>query len=515
VKRLSVVLAIVFLTGGPVWAEIVQSAALDKWRIEAGPPGNEFSDSHAVTKGKGDGSEKGAKGKAGETEIPEAAERWAKVLAPEAVISSTGSYGSELRYIVFEDQRQLYWLLVSLQGEMVWLQSTDKLDQIEEAVNAIVPKGRRMEIGVGRLPGRMVETLDQLLPGSAPEQAWFADTLVGPRYIARVGAVVFYATPGGRIRSGAAVAAGGLAEVASDATLGPMLPESLQKILGPYRGRFNVRNQIDQLRKDAEKAGNYEEGFRFIAMGDSRSQKDLWEAIVAHIDQLEPAPLFVINAGDVVLNGTAAEFVDYYIPPLLKTDIPYFIAVGNHDIGKSGEKGTYEYLFGEGSLNYTFDVGRNRFIFLDNVSGKTPWERVLVRADQWLTDAPEGYRKIVSVHMPPATIEKWAYHAMGPAGSKMFTDLMAKHGVDQVFLGHIHAYSTATLDGVPYTIAGGGGAELHRNFGPLGSVHHYVICDVTPEGIRQQVVRFYRKEGDTAEAQSGKGKASGSKKKGY
>jgi Icc-related predicted phosphoesterase len=126
-------------------------------------------------------------------------------------------------------------------------------------------------------------------------------------------------------------------------------------------------------------------------------------------------------------------------------------------------------------------------------------------ADKWLVGTPEGYQKIVMAHIPPATIEKWAYHAKDPAGSKMFTDLMAKHRVDEVFLGHIHAYSTAILDGVSYTIAGGGGAELHKNFGPSGSVHHYIICDVTPEGIVQQVVRFHRKEG------SASGKSAGSK----
>lgn len=82
---------------------------------------------------------------------------------------------------------------------------------------------------------------------------------------------------------------------------------------------------------------------------------------------------------------------------------------------------------------------------------------------------------------------------MNQADSEAFTELMAKHRVDEVFLGHIHAYSTATLDGVSYTVAGGGGAGLHDRFGPSGNVHHYVICDVTSDGITQQVVRFHAK----------------------
>ena len=505
-KRLSLILVMVLGMSCPVWAETGKADPLDKWRIEVGPPGNEFSAAQAVTKGEG------AKVEAAEAQTPEAVLRWASTLGPEAGITSSGSYGPELRYYVIEDQHQQYWLLASGQGDLVWLQYTDKTDQIEESVNAIVPRGKKVEIAVSQLPDKMVEVLGLLMPDTPPAQAWFADTLVGPRYIARVGGTVLYATPAGNIRAGALISAGGLAEIAPDATLGPVLPESLQKILRPYRDRVNVQKQIDRLQK---RTGNVEGGFRFIAMGDSRSQKDLWEAIIIHIDRLEPKPLFVINAGDVVLNGTAREFAEYYIPPLLNTDIPYFVAVGNHDIGKSAEKGTYEYLFGEQSLNYTFDVGKNRYIFLDNVSNSQPWEKVLEMADRWLTETPLGNRKIVTTHRPPTTIKKWAYHAMDPAGSKMFTDLMSKHRVDEVFLGHIHSYSTATLDGISYSIVGGGGAELHKNFGPLGTAHHYVICDVTPDGISQQVVRFYRKDGAPAgKAQRDKGTKAQSKGKG-
>ncbi|UCE06836.1 MAG: hypothetical protein JSW07_01980 [bacterium] len=69
---------------------------------------------------------------------------------------------------------------------------------------------------------------------------------------------------------------------------------------------------------------------------------------------------------------------------------------------------------------------------------------------------------------------------------------MEKYKVSEVFFGHIHAYSTATLNGIPYTVVGGGSAGLHERFGPLGNVHHYVICDVNSDGsIQQQVLRFY------------------------
>jgi len=61
-------------------------------------------------------------------------------------------------------------------------------------------------------------------------------------------------------------------------------------------------------------------------------------------------------------------------------------------------------------------------------------------------------KKFVFIHRPPAEIEKWAYHSMPYRMSRPFTKLMSQYKVDHVFCGHIHAYSTATYQGIPYTI---------------------------------------------------------------
>jgi hypothetical protein len=179
---------------------------------------------------------------------------------------------------------------------------------------------------------------------------------------------------------------------------------------------------------------------------------------------------------------------------LLETDIPYFVAIGNHDEGYEDKTLEYSYLFGFNALNYFFDYGRARYVFIDNATEALSYKRTLEWLARTLADTPSGYRKYVTAHQPPATIKKWAYHAWDSEESEIFTDLMTEHKVSEVYLGHIHAYSTAEFRGVRYTISGGGGAGLHDRFGPLGNVHHYVICDVQPDGtVKQQVVRFYRK----------------------
>ncbi len=269
-----------------------------------------------------------------------------------------------------------------------------------------------------------------------------------------------------------------------------VIPE-IKRLLSSHRDRFNFDGRIKKLRETAPAPGR---GFRFAVLGDSRSNPELWHALVRHMGTLDPAPDFVINTGDVVEDGLPGQYLDYYIPPLLKTDIPFFIAIGNHDMGYNKETLEFRYLFGEDALDYFFDYGNTRFVFFDNVTGIRPYEEKWKWLEGVLESTPKGFPIIVSAHRPPGNIEKWAWHGMRPGPSPAFTRLMTRYGVAHVFLGHIHAYSTARFENVDYTVTGGGGASLYPLYGPGGNFHHYIICDVMPDRtIRQTVVRFKRK----------------------
>ena len=175
--------------------------------------------------------------------------------------------------------------------------------------------------------------------------------------------------------------------------------------------------------------------------------------------------------------------------------IPYLIAIGNHDFGFKRKAIEYRYLFGNNSLNYYFDYGGYRFVMIDNVTTVQPLAETVDWLDAVLSETPENFHKIVVAHSPFGNVEKWRYHVMDKEHSKAFGDLMSKYKADHVFFGHIHAYSTATFNGVDYTVSGGGGAGLHDRFGPTGNVHHYIICDVLPDGtLKQQIVRFHKTE---------------------
>jgi len=405
---------------------------IGQWRVEVGPPGNEFYEAEQPV---------------AQTPPSEAVLRWAKILAPSAKLKKweLKSKGYEIETEMGDEE---YKFTVTPGGELLKLKYENDATYVKEEPNELVLRGTKKSIALSAVPKATLKTLAKAMPDAKPSKVWSADTIVGPRYVIQVGKMAFYARPDGQIQAGDLVSKGALDEVD---------PAKAEVVLAQYRQHFNFENQIKRLGRWPKSADG---SYRYVVMGDSRSQWELWSNIVKHIDSLDPKPDFVINGGDIVHTGYSWEYSEYYIPPVLETDIPFFVAIGNHDDGTDSMAQKYRYLFGQKSLNYYFDYGNARYVFIDNVTKVQPSHHA------W--DDPISH-------------------------SQAFTDLMTKHEVDEVYLGHIHAYSTAHYNGVDYTLTGGGGAPLKKLYGPLGNVHHYIICDVMWDGtVKQQVVRFYK-----------------------
>lgn len=462
---------------------------IGNWRVEVEAAGNTFHETPAKN------------GKSSDFAPPSAAVlRWVEIIAPGAVIKDlrmrNDNYRIKVEYDV-RDTRHRYELEVRADGKLRKLKKLESRSdgrRVEEKSGNLIFRQTRENVPVEDLPAAALEALTKALPDTEPLEAWRAQTIAGERYIILMDDLVFYVRPDGHIQAAGLLKDGALNEIDPpkmyNLTGDETYAEELRILLEPYRDRFKVRNRIEELGKKPRSADG---SYRYIVMGDGRSQYDLWSSILAHIDALEPKPDFMITTGDLVLRGTAREFREYFIPPLLETDIPCFPAIGNHDTGWGGNAREFRFLFGDDAMNYHFDYGKARYIFFDNVSGAQTFEQTLAWLDRTLADTPAGFRKVLSAHKPPATIGKWAYHAMNMENSQSFTHLMTKHRVDEVFLGHIHAYSTASLGGVAYTVSGGGGAGLHNRYGPKGDVHHYILCDVMADGtVEQRVVRFFR-----------------------
>ena len=457
---------------------------INDWRIEVGPAGNEFYQEPEES----------------EPENRPPSEKLLNIIhqfAPSYTdVSEWKLLKNNLYRIRAEAGPEKYDYHISLDGKLHEITYNNDSTKTREKAYALLIKDTKKPIPLDQVPQKALNTIEVVFPNSGPDQTWIASTFAGKRYVIVVEGMVFYARDDGQFQSARFIKEGGLEENYpvnrnEDSVRAEIISEA-SAILDDFRDRFNFDNQITKLKK---RQNDKNTSFRFIVMGDSRSNNDLWENINKHIAMLNPQPDFIINTGDIVARGFVKEFREYFIPPLLDSNVPYFVAIGNHDLGFNKKAIEYRYLFGDNSLNYYFDYHNYRFIFVDNVSRVHPLEETVVWLEKVLSETPKNFNIIVSLHEPFGNIERWSYHAMDKQHSKMFTDLMSKYKVKHVFCGHIHAYSTATFNGVDYTVTGGGGAGLYKRYGPKGNVHHYIISDVTSGNIlKQQVVRFYKTE---------------------
>jgi predicted MPP superfamily phosphohydrolase len=454
---------------------------IGQWRVESGDPGNPF---YQIPRSQQE-----------QMPPPEKLINIVKVLAPAYTeISSWQIRNNNVYRIRAKANYEEYDYYLSLDGMIYAIEYENDSTHIDEEADDLIIKGTKRAVPLDQVPAKTLKTLSLIIPDSTERQSYAANTIAGIRYIVKTGEIVFYARPDGQIQAAGLIDHGALNEIDPSEDHKLLSDEQTlsqaQEILSSYRQKFNINNQINILK---EKQSCQNGSFRFVVLGDSRSNPDLWSNMLTHISLIDPQPDFIINSGDIVSRGLSKEYIEYFIPPLLESDIPIFIAIGNHDDGYSGKAIEYRYLFGDNALNYYFDYCNTRFVFFDNATKVDSPEERLQWLEKVLSETPQNRKIIVAAHKPIGNIEKWSYHAMGKEHSEMFTDQMSKYNVEHVFFGHIHAYSTTTFNNVDYTISGGGGAGLHDRFGPQGKVHHYIICDVLSDGsLKQQVVRFYK-----------------------
>jgi hypothetical protein len=285
-KHKLVVLLVSFCVITPICTAAKIAEKIGKWRVEVGPPGNEFYQPPQ---------------KEADVKPPsEAVLRYARIFVPHTKVTEwewdDGEY--EIRC---ERGYEEYQFNITPDGELIELHYENDETDIGEAADELVLRGTKRSIAVTDVPKRALATLAKAYPGLKPNKAWTAETIAGPRYVITIGEIAFYARPDGQIQAGRRIDDRGLDEIDPPGKRDEKAFKSkLKELLGQYRKHFNFVNQIRKLgKKPKSEDGSY----RYVVMGDSRSQWDLWSNMVKHIDGLEPKPAFVINSGDIVPKG--------------------------------------------------------------------------------------------------------------------------------------------------------------------------------------------------------------------
>jgi acid phosphatase type 7 len=240
---------------------------------------------------------------------------------------------------------------------------------------------------------------------------------------------------------------------------------------------------------------------RIGVYGDVRGGHATHARIVGHM--LGEGLDLIAVTGDMVLRGTdEADWQRFFaVTRELLAQVPYYPAVGNHDLGWDGAHP--DRRDGEvfalppgppdrpaGAHWYSRDVADVHLVFLDSNAYDRPEQEVWLEADLAAARARRVRAIFALTHDGPFARGTHGGNALARA---RYVPILARHRVDLLFSGHDHIYQRGEQDGVRYVVSGGGGASLYnircgvpgrpRCAVPDGTIkvareHHYAVLTV-------------------------------------
>lgn len=229
---------------------------------------------------------------------------------------------------------------------------------------------------------------------------------------------------------------------------------------------------------------------RFVVLGDNRNSTPIttggnkvYRKVIDKINEINPD--FAVNLGDFTFDALRPNW-NKFEEITSRSQVPYLTVVGNHDIlfGRAYYETRYTPPNPETGLDdYAFDYGGARFIMMDSAN-----YNFTERQFQWMErQLQTPLKKMIFSHTPPR-FGVWQHKlAPSPEVTRRWMEMNKRYNVDHVFLGHVHLYDNREVDGIDYTISGGGGAPLdNKHYGQ--GVYHVVLAEVHPDGIRTQMV---------------------------
>jgi len=239
------------------------------------------------------------------------------------------------------------------------------------------------------------------------------------------------------------------------------------------------------------------DAFSFAVIGDTQKSFTSFKKILQKrsADKFD----FMVHVGDFTSSGRYTQYMNM-VRFLDKTTVPVVCGIGNHDISNRGPE-CFAHFFGP--LNFYFDIGTFRFIFINNTKKEfVPdiYELPAVyqqykpqrgmEAEQIDNLAPllqGNQRHFIFIHTPP-DFSQFKHHSF-TRNSGRFINLMKQNAakISGVFSGHIHGYSELVSDGVTYTVSGGAGKKLHASREGITNKFNYVLVKAENGGVTHKV----------------------------
>ncbi len=240
---------------------------------------------------------------------------------------------------------------------------------------------------------------------------------------------------------------------------------------------------------------------------------------------LDEALDFVVVSGDMVARGSdEADWQKFFaLTQEFRAQVPYYPAVGNHDLGLANPDGTdrAERMLGlppppakrpAEAYWYSRDVADVHLVFLDSNNYDRVEQEAWLEADL-AAARKSGVRAIVAItHDGPFAR---GYHGGNALARARIVPILTRHKVNLLVSGHDHLYQRGEHLGLPYLVSGGGGAPLYAircgvpgrprcaiedGMQKVAREHHYAVltvgrdlelCSRRPDGsLLEKCVRY-------------------------
>jgi len=242
--------------------------------------------------------------------------------------------------------------------------------------------------------------------------------------------------------------------------------------------RWNVRNLKEIDIHDPKE-------FSFAVFGNNRNSKFVFESLLILLDH-DPDITFAVSLGDMVQTGDKERYRWFLQQNEKYLGIPLVTVMGNHERRGEGP-GLYHAIFGPSY--YSFNIGKNYFIVLDNSNRK----RLDPEKKRWLVSelekSQDGDSRIVFMHVPLYD-PRGGSHQQGlpEKTSETLIELFRKYNVTHIFASHIQGHIEGKWRGIPFTITGGAGAGL-RGYTSNHDFFHYLKVNIKSGSVHVEAKR--------------------------
>ena len=203
--------------------------------------------------------------------------------------------------------------------------------------------------------------------------------------------------------------------------------------------------------------------FRWCWEGDSRTNTSVFNTVMGLI--LPKAPRFMLNGGDVAIDGTYANWKSQSFTTAgmaTTSKIPNYHVTGNHE---GWAQNTMSFTQSPASTSgvqdyYSFDYGDIHFLVLNTELSYASGSAQYKFAASDLSTTTKKW-KIVCAHKPGYTSGGSGAHTNDANMIAMTTNIFEPNKVDIVLCGHNHFYQHCKVNNIDHIVIGGAGAPLY------------------------------------------------------